>query len=71
MISLKGKKNMARLEENLRERKKTLKSIDVKNFKIGYKVKIKDKQKNHKLKKLGNNISDFVIWREIIFLVKK
>ena len=61
MISLKGKKNMARLEENLRERKKTLKSIDVKNFKIGYKVKIKDKQKNHKLKKLGNNISDFVI----------
>ena len=61
MISLKGKKNMARLEENLRERKRTLKSIDVKNFKIGYKVKIKDKQKNHKLKKLGNNISDFVI----------
>ena len=61
MISLKGKKNMAILEENLRERKKTLKSIDVKNFKIGYKVKIKDKQKNHKLKKLGNNISDFVI----------
>jgi hypothetical protein len=61
MISLKGKKNMERLEENLRERKRTLKSIDVKNFKIGYKVKIKDKQKNHKLKKLGNNISDFVI----------
>ena len=61
MVSLKGKKNMAKLEQNLRERKKTLNRVKVKNYKIGYKVKITDKKKNQKLKKLGNNISDFVI----------
>ena len=52
---------MAKLEQNLRERKKTLNRVKVKNYKIGYKVKTTDMKKNQKLKKLGNNISDFVI----------
>ena len=54
-------KNLEKLEYNLRERKKTLNYIHFKKTKIGYDLKINDRKKTHRLKKLGNNISDFII----------
>jgi len=52
------------IEQNLKDRKKTMKSMKTLNereLKSGYKFKFKDKKTNQKLKKLGDNYSDFLI----------
>jgi len=48
------------IEDNLKERKKAMKHF-TNNSRIGYKFKIKDKKATFRLKKLGNNFSDFII----------
>ena len=52
------------IEQNLKDRKKTMrtmKTLNERESKSGYKFKLKDKKTNIKLKKLGNNFSDFII----------
>ena len=52
------------IEQNLKERKKTMrtmKTLNERELKSGYKLKFKDKKTNQKLKKLGDNFSDFII----------
>ena len=48
------------IERNLTERKKNL-GIMAKTTSIGYRVKAKEKKTTHRIKKLGNTYSDFVI----------
>jgi len=55
----KGKKKEM-IERNLKERKLSMKYLPSRSI-IGYKSKLNDKKKTMKLKKLGNNFSDFII----------
>ena len=54
-------KRRAKIERNLLERKKTLHNIHVINEQMGYKIKKKDRKVTQREKKLGNNLSDFII----------
>ena len=57
----KGKKKEV-IERNLLERKKTMKTINIpRDSRNGYQLKFKGKKTTHRIKKLGNNFSDFVI----------
>ena len=57
----KGKKKEI-IERNLLERKKTMKTINVPRVsRNGYKLKFEGKKTSHRIKKLGNNFSDFII----------
>ena len=57
----KGKKKEV-IERNLLERKKTMKTINIpRDSRNGYKLKFKGKKTTHRIKKLGNNFSDFII----------
>ena len=57
----KGKKKET-IERNLLERKKTMKTINVPRVsRNGYKLKFEGKKTSHRIKKLGNNFSDFII----------
>lgn len=55
------KKKIAKSHRNLPIKKSTLKYIKFKNSKFGYMLDVKEKKKAHKAKKLGNNLSDFII----------
>jgi len=55
----KGKKKEM-IERNLKERKLSMKYLPRSSI-IGYKSKLNDKKKTMRLKKLGNNFSDFII----------
>ena len=53
-----------KIEQNLKDRKRTMrtmKTLNERELKSGYKLKFKDKKTNQKLKKLGDNFSDFII----------
>ena len=59
-LSNKKLKRKRIIERNLTERKKNL-GIMAKTTSIGYRVKAKEKKTTHRIKKLGNTYSDFVI----------
>ena len=48
------------IERNLKERRSTL-NLELGDSKIGYRAKLKDRITTHRIKKLGNVYSDFVI----------
>ena len=48
------------IERNLKERRKTL-NLELGDSKIGYRAKLRDQKTTHRIKKLGNVYSDFVI----------
>ena len=61
IYNAKGKKKEV-IERNLLERKKTMKTINIpRDSRNGYKLKFKGKKTTHRIKKLGNNFSDFII----------
>ena len=59
-IYYKKEKNKEKIERNFNDRKKTLHNLGERESIIGYKIKLKDKKKTHRISKLGNNLSDFI-----------
>ena len=54
-------KNRANIERNFRERKKTLTNLNARESVIGYKIKTFERKATHRIKKFGENLSDFII----------
>ena len=59
-LNNKKQKKKEIIERNLINRKKTL-GLLRRDSNIGYKIKLKEKKTTHRIKKLGNTYSDFVI----------
>ena len=59
-LNKKKQKKKEIIERNLINRKKTL-GLLRRDSNIGYKIKLKEKKTTHRIKKLGNTYSDFVI----------
>ena len=58
---LSDNEDIKKLENNLNKQKKTINYSLIKNSKIGYLIKAKNRKVNQRIKKLGNNANDFLI----------